>query len=95
MGRYNDIMGIVLKSAAIYVPIAICVSAKNMPTTHVTPAWAIICSIFAPCQGFASILIIYQVALGRATGQRRQQEVILMTEKGSCSDTEDMRLLGA
>ncbi|KAF9447965.1 hypothetical protein P691DRAFT_801484 [Macrolepiota fuliginosa MF-IS2] len=98
MGRYNDIMGMLLKSAAIYVPIAICVSAESMPTANVTPGLAIVCSIFAPCQGLASILIIYQVALGRATGQRNQEEATLVTEKGShgavVEDTQ-IRLLAA
>ncbi|KAF9447967.1 hypothetical protein P691DRAFT_760312 [Macrolepiota fuliginosa MF-IS2] len=92
VGRYNSTMGILLESAVINVPIAICVAVKNMPTTNVAIAWAIAGAIFAPCQGFATILIIYQVALGRAIGQQNREEVTLVMDSKSHDVPEDIQI---
>ncbi|KAF9447982.1 hypothetical protein P691DRAFT_781643 [Macrolepiota fuliginosa MF-IS2] len=81
VARYHSIVGIMLESAAINVPITICAAAGNLSTGSTPLTWVIVYSICTPGQAFAVLLVIHRVALGRAIGQHDRKEVALPMEK--------------
>ncbi|KAF9447970.1 hypothetical protein P691DRAFT_760314 [Macrolepiota fuliginosa MF-IS2] len=75
--KYHNIVGILLESAAINVPVAICAVVGSIitMTQNLTPInWQIVYSISVPSQAFATVLVILQVALGRVIGQRAHED---------------------
>ncbi|KAF9447972.1 hypothetical protein P691DRAFT_818487 [Macrolepiota fuliginosa MF-IS2] len=91
--RHNNIVSILLESAAINVPIAICAAVGNMVTTYggeSTLIWAIFYFIGIPSRALATIIVIHQVALGRAIGRRNRGEVAQLMETESKEFTTHM-----
>ncbi|KAF9447978.1 hypothetical protein P691DRAFT_76054 [Macrolepiota fuliginosa MF-IS2] len=81
--RYSNIVGILLESAAINVPVAICeaVGSAVVATSaaRTTFIWGIIYSIGIPSQAFVTIMVIHRVALGRSICHRNQEGATPLT----------------
>ncbi|KAF9447981.1 hypothetical protein P691DRAFT_730510 [Macrolepiota fuliginosa MF-IS2] len=76
MTRYQDVITILLESAMINVPVSICMAIGAIVTSDSTSfVWMIVLSITVPSQAFATFLVIHQMALGRAIGQKNQDIV--------------------
>ncbi|KAF9447966.1 hypothetical protein P691DRAFT_781625 [Macrolepiota fuliginosa MF-IS2] len=52
LGRYNSIMSILLESAAINVPVAICTTVQNAVPSDMSLSWDVLYSIGVPCQNY-------------------------------------------
>ncbi|KAJ3561676.1 hypothetical protein NP233_g10052 [Leucocoprinus birnbaumii] len=68
----NDMVGILLESAAINVPVTIAVAVGLGLRARFG---SIIVPVAVASQAFASILIIHRVAIGRAFDQRQEEEL--------------------
>ncbi|KAF9442749.1 hypothetical protein P691DRAFT_764910 [Macrolepiota fuliginosa MF-IS2] len=83
--RYGNIVGILLESAAVNVPIAICEAVGNMivatSATGATSTWSIIYSIGIPSQALVTIMVIHRVALGRSICYHNQEEAAPLTTR--------------
>ncbi|KAF9447980.1 hypothetical protein P691DRAFT_801491 [Macrolepiota fuliginosa MF-IS2] len=93
--RYHSIMGVLLESAMINVPIATCAAVGYLSTGPVSLTWIIVIIICTPSQAFATLLVIHRVALGRAIGQHSRKEVVLSMEKSKKLTTHNVPLLSA
>ncbi|KAF9439402.1 hypothetical protein P691DRAFT_786902, partial [Macrolepiota fuliginosa MF-IS2] len=84
-GRYHyNIVGILLESAAINVPIAICAVVGNIVTKDLESyTWQVVYSISIPSQAFTTVMVIHQVALGRAIGQQKREDSDWIGMKGA------------
>jgi len=89
--RHLHIVGILLESAAINIPVTIA-GAIGIATSQIFGR--IIISIAVECQCFAAVLILYQVALGRAFGQRKDIETLPAPgdSRRICLDIDDNRV---
>ncbi|KAF9449278.1 hypothetical protein P691DRAFT_854360 [Macrolepiota fuliginosa MF-IS2] len=88
VARYHRIMSILLESAAINVPIAIFAAVGNLASVD-SPLWAIVFSIVFPSQALTTILIIYQVARGRAVSEQSREELTLVMSDRSRDNHEN------
>ncbi|KAF9449279.1 hypothetical protein P691DRAFT_854362 [Macrolepiota fuliginosa MF-IS2] len=92
IARYHSLVAILLESAAINVPIAICAAVKNVAITSTASIIIIMMAIpNVSLQAFATLLIIHQVSRGRAVGQQKQEEVASSSERQSHNDPESRR----
>lgn len=69
-GYCERILGLLLESTAINVPVAV-VAVVSIATYNTVGD--VLMSVVVPGQSFASVLVMYQIALGKATCERLEK----------------------